>query len=474
MSQNPQDPRGQNSWNGYQGGHGPDGSHWSADGSRPAPYQQGAGGHDQQNPYQVWASGGAGTGQQRQPRRFGAGTVVTGMVLAALVGGGVAAGAEQLHGSDAAGSGAGTVQTRIVNDHKDVNAVSAAAEKASPSVVTISVAGSSESGTGSGVLLDKQGHILTNTHVVTLDGAESSAKAQVKLSDGTVRSASVVGTDPNSDLAVIKIDPQGLDLVPASLGDSGKLNVGQTAVAIGSPLGLDGTVTDGIVSNLHRTIQVASSAAPKENDSENQDSQDSPFRFEFPDQDGGTSGGQSQGQTSSVALNVIQTDAAINPGNSGGPLLNDDGEVIGINVAIASAGSGSGSSESSSASGNIGVGFSIPIDYAKRISREIIDNGHASHGYLGASVSSTSSSQSGFSQGAKVADVVGGSPADRAGLKSGDVITKIGDTPVSDAEGLTASVRQSSPETRVTVSYQRHGSARTAEVTLGDAKDAEQ
>ena len=227
----------------------------------------------------------------------------------------------------------------------------------------------------------------------------------------------IVGTDPLSDLAVVKIQ-NGSGLVPAVLGDSGKLNVGDTAVAIGSPLGLTGTVTDGIVSTLNRTISVASSAAPKEG-ADNSQGDDQGFQFAPPD--GGQ--GQTTANQGSISINVIQTDAAINPGNSGGALVNTKGEIIGVNVAIASAGG------ETSSSGNIGVGFSIPINHAKRVAQEIISTGKATHGQFGVSVKqkTASTSASGFSVGAEVATVEPGSAADKAGVKVGDVVTKFQD-----------------------------------------------
>ena len=241
-------------------------------------------------------------------------------------------------------SQAGTV---IVNNREDVNAITAAAVKA---IAQRRDHQSHERQRRRHRLRHhprRQGHILTNTHVVTLDGTTANAAIEVRTSDGKVYSAKIVGTDPLSDLAVIKIDnPSGL--TPATLGDSGKLNVGDTAVAIGSPLGLTGTVTDGIVSTLNRTISVASSAAPK-GGQDNSQGGDQGFQFAPP--------GQGQGQSSagkgSIAINVIQTDAAINPGNSGGALVNSKGEVIGVNVAIASA----GGSSAATGTGNIGVGF---------------------------------------------------------------------------------------------------------------------
>src|SRR6185312_6429204 len=166
------------------------------------------------------------------------------------------------------------------NNPKNVTAVTAAAAKASPSVVTIDVAGSSEAGSGSGIILDKAGHILTNTHVVTLGGTTNSPKIAVRTSDGKVHDATVVGTDPLSDLAVIKIEAQ--DLVPAELGTSGSLNVGDTAIAIGAPLGLSGTVTDGIISTLNRTISVASSAVPKQSEGNDSNDNGNQFNFQFP------------------------------------------------------------------------------------------------------------------------------------------------------------------------------------------------
>ena len=284
-------------------------------------------------------------------------------------------------------------------------------------MVTIKATSGSDGGTGSGIILDTQGHVLTNTHVVTLDGKAANATMEVRTSDGKVYSAKIVGTDPLSDLAVIKIDnPSGL--VPATLGDSGKLNVGDTAVAIGSPLGLTGTVTDGIVSTLNRTISVASSAAPK-GGADNSQGGDQGFQF-APPGGGETPSTADQG---SISINVIQTDAAINPGNSGGALVNTKGEIIGVNVAIASA----GGAATGSSSGNIGVGFSIPINNAKRVAQEIISTGKATHGQFGVSVKpkAAGSSSSGFSVGAEVATVESGSAADKAGLKVGDVVTEV-------------------------------------------------
>ena len=402
------------------------------------------------------------------PRRkatFGIGTLVASILAAGLVGGGVATvGAGELSGHNASSTSTvgsnsqpGTV---IVNNKDDVNAITAAAVKASPSVVTISATSGSSGGTGSGIVLDDQGHILTNTHVVTLDGQTANASLEIRTSDGKVLPAKLVGTDPLSDLAVIKVDDTS-GLTPATLGDSSKLNVGDTAIAIGSPLGLTGTVTDGIVSTLNRTISVASSAAPKGGD--NSQGGDQGFQFAPP------GGGQSQQNSSegSIAINVIQTDAAINPGNSGGALVNSKGEIIGVNVAIASAGSGTSTSQS----GNIGVGFSIPINHAKRVAQEIIDSGKASHGQLGVSVKAktTSGAASEFSVGADVATVDPNSAAGKAGIKAGDVITKFNDLTIGEPNQLTAAVREQPAGSKVKITVQRGGSEQTFDVTLGAA-----
>jgi putative serine protease PepD len=380
-------------------------------------------------------------------------------VAAGLLGGGAASGVAALW-PDAPAQATTTAQAAIspviVNNTESVNAVTAAAQKASPSVVTISVSSGTSGGTGSGIILDTEGHILTNTHVVTLDGAAADAAVEVRTSDGQVYKATIVGTDPLSDLAVIKIDAQGL--TPAALGDSGAVNVGDTAIAIGAPLGLSGTVTDGIVSAVNRTIETESSAASQGSSSQGGSSSQTPF---------GSQSGISASTQDSISINVIQTDAAINPGNSGGALVNGQGEIIGVNVAIASAGS---SSSSSSSSGNIGVGFSIPINQAKRVAEEIISTGAASHGQLGLSVQDkTSGSSSDFTAGAEVASVTSGSAADKAGLQSGDVVTGLAGRTVTDASELTAAAREQAAGSTVKITFQRDGKEQTADITLGAA-----
>ncbi|MFW0111689.1 S1C family serine protease [Rothia sp. CCM 9416] len=392
--------------------------------------------------------------------------LISAAAIAALIGGGVGGGVAATLGALGSASITRTsAGTTIVNNTDSVNAVTAAAAKAIPSVVTISANTRSEAGSGSGIILDDQGHILTNTHVVTLDGATSKANLEVQLSDGNVRAATVVGTDPTSDLAVIKIsDTSGLNLTPASLGDSGALNVGDTTVAIGAPLGLSNTVTTGIVSNMVRTIEVASSAAKDSNS--DSDSSDpfggSPFQFEMPGQQR-----YSSSNTSSISLNVIQTDAAVNPGNSGGALVNSAGEVIGVNVAIAST-----DTSTTSSSGNIGVGFAIPINYAKRVANEIIESGSASHGMLGASVTTSPANKDAsesFGDGALIKEVTSGGAAEKAGLEKGDVVTAVDGRTISEATELTAAVREAAAGQTVTLTVERKGSSQQVEVTLGQA-----
>ena len=403
--------------------------------------------------------------RRKSPKRFGAPTLIAGMLAAALVGGGSAVGANYLIVGDETPASTSTAQPGgavVINNPENVTAVTAAAAKASPSVVTIEVNDGGQGGSGSGIILDGEGHILTNTHVVTLGGASASPTVNVRTSDGTVHKAEIVGTDPLSDLAVIKIDAD--NLTPATLGESGKLNVGDTAIAIGAPLGLSGTVTDGIISTLNRTISVASSAvpdSPAEGDAEEDDG-GGEFNFQFPGESG-----QRDSNSGSIYVNVLQTDAAINHGNSGGALVDVEGRIIGVNVAIASAGSGGAGGEG----GSIGVGFAIPIDYAKRVANDLISDGEASHGLLGVTVQAQAAgdgdARTSFSVGAAVRDVVPDSPAEAAGLQPGDIITGVGDRPIDDSLSLTAAVREYAAGTKATVHYTRDGQENSVEVTVG-------
>lgn len=326
----------------------------------------------------------------------------------------------------------------VVNNVEQVNWVTGAASAAGPSVVTLYVQSQLSSGSGSGVILSQDGFIVTNAHVVTLSGATNTPEVSVKLWDGTVLPAELVGYDTVYDIAVIKVDAVGLK--PIKFADSSSLNVGQNVVAIGAPLGLASTVTEGIVSALNRTIQVASAEVNNE-----------------PGLQFWTGTGES------ISIKVIQTDAAINPGNSGGALVNDRGELVGINVAIATAGGGE--------AGSIGVGFAIPSNTAQRITQEIMQSGKATHGLLGAMVRDNSQGGIGFSTGAFVEQVTAGGAADQAGIQNGDVIVQFAGQAVNTAADLTAMVRAKPAGAQVEVVVNRDGERVSFSVTLGDAED---
>ena len=402
--------------------------------------------------------------------------LVAALAVGALVGGVAGGGIVLAVNGDNGGSSTSAVTSPAnitVNNPDDATTVTAVAASASPSVVTISATSSDAGGTGSGVVLSADGYILTNTHVVTLDGATGDATIKVQTNDGRLFSATVVGTDPISDLAVIKVDGV-TNLQPATFADSSKLNVGDTAIAIGAPLGLSGTVTDGIVSAINRSITIASSAAPADPEATTPDTttpdtttpgESNPFEFMYPGQ-GEDSQSTPSASSSTISLPVVQTDAAINPGNSGGALLNADGEVIGINVAIASAGGTSAASQS----GSIGVGFAIPANLAERVSKEIIANGSATHGLLGATIADVTEDTNqtdSATVGASIQEVTAGGAAAAAGLKSGDVITGIDGLPVTGKTDLTAQVRALAGGAKTTISYVRNGKASTVDVTLG-------
>ncbi|MGY1747472.1 S1C family serine protease [Blastococcus sp. SYSU D00695] len=354
---------------------------------------------------------------------------IAGLVAGALIGGGAGAGVVALTDD---GSGRGTTpvaaQAVTITDPDNATAVTAAAAKATPSVVTIYVTSGSSSGSGSGVVLTDDGYVVTNNHVVTLDSSTDGAAVQVRTSDGTLYDATVVGTDPTSDLAVIKLDG-ARDLTPAHFADSEKVQVGDLAVAIGAPLGLSDTVTDGIISATDRAVATGST------------------------------------QDDATVIDALQTDAAINPGNSGGALVNAAGEVIGINSAIATV--ASGAPGSSGQSGNIGVGFAIPSNTAQRIAEEIIAKGSADTAYLG--VSARTAGEGEVGTGAQVVQVQPGSPAADAGLTAGDVVTAVGDRPITSSTELTAAVRSHAPGEKVALTVQRSGQASTVDVTLATA-----
>ncbi|MDS1269879.1 trypsin-like peptidase domain-containing protein [Lipingzhangella sp. LS1_29] len=310
--------------------------------------------------------------------------------------------------------------------------VSEVANTALPSVVSIEAG----QGGGSGVVISSDGQILTNNHVATA-GPED--ELTVRFNDGTDADAQIVGADPVSDLAVIQAE--NVDgLTPATFGDSDELAVGADVVAIGSPLGLSGSVTSGVVSAVERPVNTGL-AEPPEGEPE-----ELPFGIEPPTE-------TPQAQTTTV-IDAIQTDAPINPGNSGGPLMNAAGEVIGINTAIASMGAGG-----TETAGSIGLGFAIPINQAAPIAEELSEGGPASYATLGATVTDAQN-------GAGVVDVASDGAADEAGIESGDVITQVDDRAVPNADTLIAAVRSNSPGDTVTVTVLRDGDTHEVEVEL--------
>ncbi|MBX3068505.1 MAG: trypsin-like peptidase domain-containing protein [Cryobacterium sp.] len=409
-----------------------------------------------------------------------AAAVAVGALIGGASGGGIAAWAITsnlaTHSTNATSSNPTSI---TVNNPNNVSAVTAIAAKAGPSVVTISVTGKQSAGTGSGIIITEDGYILTNTHVVTLDGESAHPTINVQTYDGHLFEAKLIGTDPISDLAVIKIKGT---FEPLEFADSSKLNVGDMTVAIGAPLGLTNSVTNGIVSALNRGITISSSAAPKDGESQTpNDEGDSPFNFwEFPgfpngngngDDNGDSNGDQPQSAIDmpNIYLPVIQTDAAINPGNSGGALLDSNGNVIGVNVAIA----GSGSDIGGGQSGNIGIGFAIPSNLAKRVAFDIINDGKASHGLMGATVmdaAADSAIKDKTIVGASVQSVTDDGAAKKAGIQKGDIITVFNGAPITDSTTLTALVRAAAAGSSATVTYVRGGQPTTVTLTLGELK----
>jgi len=390
-----------------------------------------------------------------QRGRIGVGKKLgTGLALAAMAVGGGVAGAFAATGFNNDTTIAASSSGPIVSPVSRGTTVADVAAAVQPSVVSIQVKTANGGGEGSGVVLSDDGRILTNNHVVEAGG--QGGQMTVKFSDGKTASAKVVGTDPTTDLAVIKADNVS-GLTKASLGDSDALKVGDYVLAIGSPLGLSGSVTAGIVSALNRTLTVGDEQGPQQ-----QMPPGWPGGQQLPpgwgggqDQGGGGQAQpQPQGSGATTIGGAIQTDASINPGNSGGALVNASGQVVGINTAIATNGG----------EGSIGVGFSIPINTAKQVAQQLIDNGKVSHAFLGVSVTDAT----GDAGGALIAQVTDGSPAAKAGLKQGDLITKINDTAVEDGNTVVGAVRGFKPGEKVAVSYVRDGQPHTVTVTLAE------
>ncbi|MDV7196836.1 trypsin-like peptidase domain-containing protein [Rhodococcus kroppenstedtii] len=412
-------------------------------GSDPRTQQYGGSAYGQQHPTQqhptqqfgpyqqapqYYGAPGPATAPQPSQRKPGRTALVAGAVALALLSGGVGGAVGALATGSSNGGVTNALNQPVTQANQAANApdgsVQAVAAKVVPSVVQIQVTGRTGEGEGSGVILSSDGLILTNNHVVS--GAGAGARLEVSFSDGSTAGATVVGTDPSSDIAVIKAQGRS-DLQPIELGTSDGLQVGQGVVAVGSPLGLAGTVTSGIISSLNRPVATS---------------------------------GQSTDQT--TVIDAIQTDAAINPGNSGGALVDMSGKLVGINSAIATLGAGASSAESQS--GSIGLGFAIPVDQARRIADELVQSGKATQAIIGISVPSRDDAN-----GATVLGVTDGGPAAQAGIPTGAVVTKVDDRVISSGDALIAAVRSHAPGDQVSVTYEQGGRSNTVSVTLGTA-----
>ena len=395
-----------------------------------------------------YATSSAAGSQSSGSRRRGPGwfALVASAVVASLLGAGGAVGAVKYldSGSGSPSSHTSAAPTAIATGDTtqtvnstgqapDWEAVSAAVSNA---VVSIAIATNNGNALGSGVIFDKDGHIITNNHVVA-----GASQIQVTLADGRVYDAETTGTDPATDLAVIQLKDAPDNLTVAQLGDSDKLATGQDVMAIGNPLGLSSTVTTGIISALDRPVV----------NSQNEDG----------------SGGSA---SSAVYTNAIQIDAAINPGNSGGPLFDEKGRVIGITSSIATMGN---SSSGEGGSGSIGIGFAIPVKLADKVAKQLIESGAATHAYLGVSLDTDGATADGEKRaGAKITSVEGGSPADKAGLKKGDVVIAIDGKTTSQGSALTGYVRQYSANDKVKLTVIRDSKKQDIEVTLAERKDS--
>jgi putative serine protease PepD len=344
--------------------------------------------------------------QPNDPKRGrGLGSVAAVGLVAALLGGGVGGyvGYESAR-TTSTGTSPGVLAEPL--PPADPNAaplgpVEAVAQRVLPSVVQLQVEGLRGAGEGSGMVLSADGLLLTNNHVV--ESAANGGRVVALFQDGTSAPAQIVGRDPSSDLAVLRA--QGVSgLTPVTIGNSDSLRVGQQVVAFGAPLGLGGTVTTGIISALDRAVSV----------------------------------GQDSGASEATVLSAVQTDAAINPGNSGGPLVDMQGAVIGINSAIATTGADGGS---------IGVGFAVPSNQAKRVAEELERTGRATRAVLGVSLAAGSRT----ANGATIGQVTPGGPAEQAGLRAGQVVTRVDDRLVTNGNELVAAIRDHAPGDRVTL-----------------------
>lgn len=398
--------------------------------------------HGQQAPPAGYGPGAPVATAPKQRRGFRAGVPIAALLAAVLASAGTYALTNGEDG-DPVAAGNTTVVEGDPADYADAGTVnwSATANKVTSSVVAITARGAGGSGgRGSGVILDTKGNIVTNNHVVA-----GSKSLEVTLSDNRTYKAKVVGKDPSTDLAVIRLEDAPDGLKPATLGNDDKLTVGQPVMAVGNPLGLAGTVTTGIVSALNRPVST-------EQKGEGEGGEQSP--------------GQAPQGGEEVVTNAIQTSAAINPGNSGGALVSGSGKLIGINSSIASLSGSSGGSQG----GNIGIGFAIPVTVVKNITKQLIANGTAKHAQLGVTATNgTAKTGDASVSGAKVVSVVSGSGADKAGIKKNDVILKIDGESVDSSTSLVGQVRERTAGQRAALTVVRDGKRQNVTVTLGTA-----
>ena len=396
-------------------------------GPRPGAEPQGPpwGGPPQGDPPAADAAQSGAASRRRGPARRFAELLVVALIAAALTAGGLLA---LQRGSSTSPAAIDTAPRTVTQPNPSVPDWAATASAVGPSVVSIQVTSRMESGQGSGVIYDAQGRVVTNNHVVA--GA-SGGRITVVLADKRVYTAAVVGTDPATDLAVLRLENAPADLRPIAMGDDTKLKVGDPVMAVGNPLGLSGTVTTGIASALNRPVRT------------------------------GAVGGRGGEQ---VVTNAIQTSAAINPGNSGGALVNASGELVGINSSIASL------AQDSSSAGNIGIGFAIPSNEVRNVADQLIATGSAQHAYLGVGpVVGSSVVQDGAEQrmAAKIDTVQQGTPAADAGLRPGDAVVAVDGEAVDSGLSLTAQIRERTVGSQVTLTVVRDGKRDEIRVTLG-------
>ncbi|WP_107426250.1 S1C family serine protease, partial [Streptomyces milbemycinicus] len=379
--------------------------------------------------YDPWTS--APDVPRKPSRRRGLVGAVLIALIAGCLGGGIGAYLE--HERTTEDSAVHLPQASADQGAVDPDSVSGIAARALPGVVTIHVSGGTEQATGTGFVLDEQGHILTNNHVV--EPAGSGGAISVTFNGGEVADAKVIGRDSGYDLAVIKVDGVS-GLHPLALGNSDSVRVGDPVVAIGAPYDLAGTVTSGIISAKERPI---------------------------------TAGGE-EGDGSDISyVDALQTDAPINPGNSGGPLVDSKARVIGINSAIRAADDGSGLGGSQG--GSIGLGFAIPINQGKRVAEELINTGKATHPVIGVTLDMEYAGDGArvHTRGADGPPVNPDGPGDKAGIKAGDIVTEVDGVRVHSGQELIVKIRSHRPGDRLRLTLRRDGRERTVELTLGSA-----